>query len=512
MTGGASPARRRGGLQRFERVGVEEKSLKSYEQNAVLIHPWRFVSIASNDNFAERVADIAKGAGLLRAFFCVRDGERRLHVYALGCLVDHKVDFACYLGSNPVDCRIGGDHPNVHRISAAYQFVEDDVFHDMGHLVLPEGNLGVANAGIHCIVFGRAGEISVALYVITLRPSDKKCIFEIGKVFRHADVVGLDLKGRGYRVRKPCRIDKAADVAHDGVGKCGKKVVVFEIMPFGYVLEIDCLDKIGEVVLLLGLRVKKHTFGKATEQEVRFHDFPEFRMALHQRVEFGKGKRRNLYDFASPSELRCNLARKKPGVGTCHVCVCVVAFQESVEDMVERDVCTVSVFRSEPGKIGAFRQNRAGQLNFVDEDIAWRVVGWKPGTNFFAEGYGIAAEKELIGFKIDFNDMTLRHSSFKQMLLEKLEKEKALTAPTYASENLYQVVTLCLDKAIEQQFPVDYHSTPFYCVYMLIYLKAAILCHDTVVMAMDRFKKHDMLTFLKAANGVSTMPIFSSTG
>ena len=147
MTAGASPARRRGGLQRFERVGVEEKSLKSYEQNAVLIHPWRFVSIASDDNFAERVTDIAKGAGLLRAFFCVRDGERRLHVYALGCLVDHKVDFACYLGSNPVDCRIGGDHPNVHRISAAYQFVEDDVFHDMGHLVLPEGNLGVADAG-----------------------------------------------------------------------------------------------------------------------------------------------------------------------------------------------------------------------------------------------------------------------------------------------------------------------------------------------------------------------------
>ena len=158
VAGGVLPERGRGGaavardarpyrLQRFERVGGEKKSLKSYEQNAVLIHPWRFVSIASDDNFAERVTDIAKGAGLLRAFFCVRDGERRLHVYALGCLVDHKVDFACYLGSNPVDCRIGGDHPNVHRISAAYQFAEDDVFHDMGHLVLPEGNLGVADAG-----------------------------------------------------------------------------------------------------------------------------------------------------------------------------------------------------------------------------------------------------------------------------------------------------------------------------------------------------------------------------
>lgn len=65
---------------------------------------------------------------------------------------------------------------------------------------------------------------------------------------------------------------------------------------------------------------------------------------------------------------------------------------------------------------------------------------------------------------------------------------------------------------VEQQFPVDYHSTPFYCVYMLTYLKAAILCHAAVVMAMGRFKKQEMLTFLKAANGVSRMPIFSSTG
>ena len=150
---------------------------------------------------------------------------------------------SCYLGSSPVDCRIGGDHPNVHRISAAYQFAEDDVFHDMGHLVLPEGNLGV---------------------------------------------------------------------------------------------------------------------------------------------------------------------------GTCHVCVCVVAFQESVEDMVERDVCTFSVFRSEPGKIGAF-----------------------PG--------GLSFDSFLLCLHVDL-------------------------------------------------------------------FESGYLYHDTVVMAMDRFKKQDMLTFLKAANGVSTMPIFSSTG
>ena len=79
--------RGRGGLQRFERVGVEEKSLKSYEQNAVLIHPWRFVCIASDDNFTERVADIAKGAGLLglrvkkHTFGKATEQEVRFHNY-----------------------------------------------------------------------------------------------------------------------------------------------------------------------------------------------------------------------------------------------------------------------------------------------------------------------------------------------------------------------------------------------------------------------------------------------
>lgn len=42
--------------------------------------------------------------------------------------------------------------------------------------------------------------------------------------------------------------------------------------------------------------------------------------------------------------------------------------------------------------------------------------------------------------------------------------------------------------------------------------KAAMLYYVTEVMAMGRFKKQDMLTFLKAANGASTMPIFSNTG
>ena len=51
-----------------------------------------------------------------------------------------------------------------------------------------------------------------------------------------------------------------------------------------------------------------------------------------------------------------------------------------------------------------------------------------------------------------------------------------------------------------------------YGMLMVDLFESGYLYHDTVVMAMGRFKKQDMLTFLKAVNGVSTMPIFSSTG
>ena len=57
---------------------------------------------------------MAQGIGLLCSFLRIGDGKRRLHVYARGCLVDHKVDFACYLGSCSVDYRVCGDHSHVY--------------------------------------------------------------------------------------------------------------------------------------------------------------------------------------------------------------------------------------------------------------------------------------------------------------------------------------------------------------------------------------------------------------
>ena len=79
-------------------------------------------------------------------------------------------------------------------------------------------------------------------------------------------------------------------------------------------------------------------------------------------------------------------------------------------------------------------------LDLVNEDEAWRIVGWKSSSDFLAESDGIAAEKEVIGFKIDFNDMVGSNAAVKQMLLKNVEKKKTLPATSNSNENLYQVV------------------------------------------------------------------------
>ena len=100
-------------------------------------------------------------------------------------------------------------------------------------------------------------------------------------------------------------------------------------------------------------------------------------------------------------------------------------------------------------------------LDFINENVAWRTVGWKPRSDFPTESYGIAAKKKVIGFEIYFNYMVGGDSAIEQMLFENGEKEKAFPATAHPNENLYQVVAFCLNKAIEQQFALNYHCRSF---------------------------------------------------
>ena len=290
---------------------------------------------------------MAQRIGLLLSLSWVGDGKRRLHVYALGCLVDHKVDFACYLGSGSVDYGVCGDHSHVYRISSAHQFVEYDVFHEMGRLDLPEIDFRVSYARVRRIVFKMACEMLVSLYVIALRFVDEKCIFKVGKILCYRYVIGLDLQGCGYRICKFGRVDEASNVAHCGVCKHGKKTVVFEIVPFRHVFDVDRLDEICEIDALFCIRIEKRTFGKAAKCEVRVNDFPELCGLLHQWVKLCEGQWIDFDYLASSTKLGCDIARKKSGIGAGNVGADIVALEKPVEDMVECDVGVFAVFGAE---------------------------------------------------------------------------------------------------------------------------------------------------------------------
>jgi hypothetical protein len=143
--------------------------------------------------------------------------------------------------------------------------------------------------------------------------------------------------------------------------------------------------------------------------------------------------------------------------------------------MIEGDVGFFAVFGAQTRKVCAFGKYWFRVLNFVNEDVAWRIVGWKSRPDFLAESDGIAAEKEVIGFKIDFNDMVGSNAAVEQMLLENGEKEKTFSATAHPNKNLYQVVVFCLNKTIKQQFALYYHGLTFYFVCMLTDLKAVKL-------------------------------------
>jgi len=57
---GLSGSRLGRGLQRFQRVGVEEERHDAHEGDAVVIHPWFFVGIASDNDFSKGVASMTE--------------------------------------------------------------------------------------------------------------------------------------------------------------------------------------------------------------------------------------------------------------------------------------------------------------------------------------------------------------------------------------------------------------------------------------------------------------------
>ena len=83
-------------------------------------------------------------------------------------------------------------------------------------------------------------------------------------------------------------------------------------------------------------------------------------------------------------------------------------------------------------------------LDFINEDETRGAVRWKACADFLAEGDCIAAEKKVIGFKVDFYDMIRGNTTVKQMALEEIEEKKALPTTSHSNQNLYKIVFFAL--------------------------------------------------------------------
>jgi hypothetical protein len=171
--------------------------------------------------------------------------------------------------------------------------------------------------------------------------------------------------------------------------------------------------------------------------------------------------------------------------------------------MIERDVGVFAIFGAESRKVCAFGKYWFRMLDFVNQDKALGIVGGKSCADFLSESDSVTTKIEIIRLEVDFNDMVGGYAAFEEMLLEKFEKKKALATTAYTNENLYQVVSFCLNKAIEQQFTLNYHGFAFCSVNMLTDLKLVVLYQTQRHGSMAVFKKCNMLTNLKVVRRVT---------
>ena len=448
-----------GSLQRFQRAGVEEKWHDAYEGDAVAVGPGFFVGIAGYDDLSEVVADVTEREGFLFALFAVGDVPCGLDVKAHVAFVDNEIHFVPLAATLAADGREHLNGTDVNRVVAPDEFVVDGILHEMRVFVLPEVEPRIADAGIDGIVFGRVVEIAVAAQIEEPRILDKECRFKIAEVFADGRFVAGKLAGGVYRIAELCGIGKASDVAHGRVGYDFKQGVVLEVVSLDYVAEVDGRVEVVKIPPLFGFGFKKGTFGESAESKVGVADLEEIPCMGHRFGELCERKRGYRNGFAAAAELGCYILREQIGVGAGDVCGDVLSLEKSVEDMVEGDVGFWAVVGAQTGKISAFRQYWFCMLDFIDKHETRGVISGQSSANLLAEGDCIAAEKKVVGFKVDFHDMVWGNATVKQMLLEEIEEKKTFPTTAHANQNFDEMVVFCLNKLVQKDVTFDGHRS-----------------------------------------------------
>ena len=468
-----------GGLQRFERVGVEEKINKTDVRDAAVVVGSGLERVVGYHHLFEGIASVAKREGLLFPLLGGGDGVCGLDVHLPRTAIDDEIDFVLSYRVLPGGVVVALHNADINGISTPDEFVVDGVFHEVREFRLAEVDARVPESGIGGVVFHRVVEVAAPLDVKALCLADKKGIGKVVKVLDDGVSARID-SGNGFcGVGEFGRVCERGGVAHHDVDHLLQEQIVPDVVSFHDVAEINGCVKIFKVRLFCRRRLGEDAVWEASVEQI-FLDYLEgIPFGCAKRHELGKGQRCNLYHMPSASELRRDVGGEQPGIGASHIDIDIWGRSQPVQNTIEVHKHPLAVVRMDSGKVNSFRKGLAAVLNLVNEYIVHLPVGNKLGTNVAVEfdwidkigGYGM--------FKVDFNDVVGRHSVFQKMGFEYAEKQIALAATPDAGKNLYKAVVFCLGEAIQEVMPLDRHFRCSVHMFMLFFIKMSVVYHKT---------------------------------
>ena len=469
----------RGVLQRFERVGIEEKVNKTDVGDAAVVVGSGLERVVGYHHLFEGIAGVAKREGLLFPLLGGGDGVCGLDVHLPRTAIDDEVDFVLSYRVLPGGVVVALHNADVNGISTPDEFVVDGVFHEVREFRLAEVDARVPKSGIGGVVFHRVVEVAAPLDVKALCLADKKGVGKVVKVLDDGVSARID-SGNGFcGVGEFGRVCERGGVAHHDVDYLLKEQIVPDVVSFHDVAEINGCVKIFKVRLFCRRRLGEDAIGEPPVEKI-FLDYLEgvpFRSS--EGHELGKGQRCNLYHMPSASELRCDIGGEQPGIGACHINIDILGGSQTVQNTIEVHKHPLAVVRVDSGKVNPFRKSLAAVLNLVNEHIVHLPVVSKLGANVAVKfdwidkigGYGM--------FKVDFNDVVGRHSVFQKMGLEYVEQKIAFATTPYAGKNLDEAVVLSLDDAIQEVIPLDRHFRCSVYMFVVFFIKMSVAYHRT---------------------------------
>ena len=443
-------------LQRFQRVGIEEKVEKADVTDAVIVAVGGRVLPVDN-HLLETVACVLEGERLLRHLFLVWYHPGRLDVDAFVAAIHHEVDFMGGALEYTVLPGESLDFPDIDIVAKAYKFVENCILHEMRHFDLPVVEMDVAKTKIGGIIFAWGVEISFALDVVPPRLLDEKRILEVSKITCHGRPVcpyahdGLD------RVGKFFGIGESADAAHHNVGKSTEDFRIFDVIPVDDIFEIDGSVNVLEILPFLAFSFHEYAFRKPSKGEV-FDKGGVAVRGVHGWQGFGKGERCNRYYLASASKLGGYILGKHFCVGACHICYHIVGVEKSVKHIVEGYIHVSAVVRMYQREVSAFWKSLGHVLDFIDKHVHWLAVHGDEFLQVFPESDRIAKMSVLIFFKIKRYDVVPLDPGIAKMVSEKIEEQVAFPASTDSGDEFDQMVAFRPDKAVEKVFAFYVHT------------------------------------------------------